>query len=160
MKLSQFNPKTEVSKFMPVRHPVSGESIPDESGTIIGLDIVSANSKTAKASYKQYSSDVVELRQRVWSELGRPEDVAEIKSWDIENESAVKEAMQEELTTLMKQHLARCCLAIHGNIELDSGAIASSPIEILTDSSLEWVADQVMVFHNKMDNWVPKLQGS
>lgn len=166
MKISQFNPRSEHAKFCPILHPVSGEPIKDENGVQVGFDVVSVNSRKANQSRNEMHTCILRRKQDLANEMGRPdfgmdpdpEQKEELEVWDkehkVEFEAKARVIVNEEFSS----YLGRCCVKVHGSIELDDGSVATDAKSVITDQ--EWVADQVVKFHQDMGNWVPKQPGS
>lgn len=165
MKLAQFNPKSDIEKFCPILHPVSGDPIKDEDGVPVGIFVYSHNSKIASSSVRELNAQMAKAREDVCLELGRKEvvtadDAVDAGAWEKENKAEIDKRLREVTAPLFLQHVIRCCSSVQGRIESDSGQLLDSPSKVLSDPQLEWVADQVVTFHRNLDNWVPKLQDS
>jgi len=170
MKISQFNPHTEVAKFCAILHPVTGDPLVDEDGTQLGFDVLSANSKTANKHRRVMSEAILRHRTSLLAEMGHPTepdggDAEAIKAyttakdeWEKVNKDTFSEEIRSQSRLETLNYLSSCCSKMYGNIELDNGQAAETPLQVFMDQ--EWVANLVFGFHNQLANWIPKQQGS
>lgn len=166
MKISQFNPRSEHAVFCPILHPVNDEPIKDENGVQIGFDVVSVNSRKANQSRNEMHTSILRRKNELAVEMGRPdfgidpdpEQKKELDAWDEENKSEFETKARVIVREEFALYLSRCCLKVHGTIELDDGSVVTDAKSVMLDQ--EWIADQVVKFHQDMGNWVPKQPGS
>jgi len=163
MKISQFNPRNESTRFCSIPHPVQGEDLVDSDGVAIGFDVVSSNSKKANQLRREMREGILQDKDTLAKELGRP-DVGEaptaeekelLKAWEDEHLETFTTRATEMVRLRMIYFLSECCVKMHGHIELDNGQKAETPLQLFETE--EWVADRVYAFHNDLGNWVPKL---